>query len=157
MQTISCMVQIEKQKVELVICCVIILFSKKKNIDIDVIIVIIKCFLLYLILIYSPSIFNNNKHLIFSAPYDALVVKASGLAAGKGVVVANDQEEACAAVDEILGDKKYGSAGNTIVVEEKLTGEEISVSRFHFSRIGVMVTNTDLFLDRYWRSLITTQ
>lgn len=64
----------------------------------------------------------------FSATYDALVVKASGLAAGKGVVVANTRQEACDAVDEILGDKKYGVAGNTIVVEEKLSGEEISVT-----------------------------
>lgn len=63
----------------------------------------------------------------FSAPYEALVVKASGLAAGKGVIVANTRDEACEAVDEILGDKKYGVAGNTIVVEEKLSGEEISV------------------------------
>lgn len=54
---------------------------------------------------------------MLSAAYDALVVKASGLAAGKGVVVANNKDEACAAVDEILGDKKYGSAGSTIVVE----------------------------------------
>lgn len=56
------------------------------------------------------------------------MVKASGLAAGKGVVVANTRDEACEAVDEILGDKKYGVAGNTIVVEEKLSGEEISVT-----------------------------
>lgn len=63
----------------------------------------------------------------FSASYDALVVKASGLAAGKGVVVANNRDEACAAVDDILGDKKYGVAGSTIVVEEKLSGEEVSV------------------------------
>lgn len=65
---------------------------------------------------------------LFSATYDALVVKASGLAAGKGVIVANSREEACAAVDEILGDLKYGSAGSKIVVEEKLSGEEVSVS-----------------------------
>lgn len=65
-----------------------------------------------------------------SATYDALVVKASGLAAGKGVIVANNREEACAAVDEILGEKKYGSAGSKIVVEEKLSGEEVSVRKY---------------------------
>lgn len=58
------------------------------------------------------------------------MVKASGLAAGKGVVVVETREEACAAVDTILGDKKYGQAGSTIVVEEKLTGEEVSVCIF---------------------------
>lgn len=42
--------------------------------------------------------------------------------------MAETREDACQAVDTILGDKKYGSAGSTIVVEEKLTGEEISVS-----------------------------
>lgn len=67
--------------------------------------------------------------LSLSAAYDALVVKASGLAAGKGVIVANTKDEACAAVDEILGDKKYGAAGSKIVVEEKLSGEEISVRK----------------------------
>lgn len=78
----------------------------------------------------------------FSAPYDALVVKASGLAAGKGVVVAANKEEACQAVDEILGSNKFGCAGDTIVIEEKLTGEEISVNipnlpviRIRFSHI----------------------
>ncbi len=55
------------------------------------------------------------------------MVKASGLAAGKGVVVASNTEEACAAVDEMLTDQKFGSAGNTVVVEEVLEGEEVSV------------------------------
>lgn len=61
----------------------------------------------------------------------ALVVKASGLAAGKGVIVAEGVEEACAAVDEILGeDRKFGTAGDVVVVEEKLCGQEISVLGF---------------------------
>lgn len=41
--------------------------------------------------------------------------------------MANTRKEACAAVDSILGDLKFGAAGGTIVVEEKLSGEEISV------------------------------
>lgn len=54
-------------------------------------------------------------------------MKASGLAAGKGVVVATSKEEACQAVDEILTEAKYGSAGQTVVIEEILEGDEVSV------------------------------
>lgn len=67
---------------------------------------------------------------IETADHDALVVKASGLAAGKGVIVAADKAEAIAAVREMLVDKKFGDAGATIVVEEKIAGEEISVLAF---------------------------
>ncbi|NXR71332.1 PUR2 protein, partial [Pycnonotus jocosus] len=63
---------------------------------------------------------------INSAPFPALVVKASGLAAGKGVIVASTKEEACKAVTEIMQDKSFGTAGETVVVEELLEGEEIS-------------------------------
>lgn len=73
---------------------------------------------------------NKAKNFIKSAPFDARIIKASGLAAGKGVVVAKDIEEACQAVDVILGKKKFGKAGEVIVVEELLTGEEISILAF---------------------------
>jgi len=55
-----------------------------------------------------------------------LVVKADGLAAGKGVVVAADADEACAAVDRILRKRGLGDAGVTLVIEEVLPGEEAS-------------------------------
>ncbi|HEV8681133.1 MAG TPA: phosphoribosylamine--glycine ligase [Stellaceae bacterium] len=55
-----------------------------------------------------------------------IVVKADGLAAGKGVVVAADVAEACAAVDAALGHGRFGAAGAEIVVEECLIGEEAS-------------------------------
>lgn len=63
---------------------------------------------------------------ITSANFPALVVKASGLAAGKGVIVAKSQAEACRAVQEIMQEKSFGAAGETVVVEEFLEGEEVS-------------------------------
>lgn len=63
---------------------------------------------------------------IMSANFPALVVKASGLAAGKGVIVAKSKEEACRAVQEIMQEKSFGAAGETVVVEECLDGEEVS-------------------------------
>lgn len=55
-----------------------------------------------------------------------IVIKADGLAAGKGVVVARTTEEALAALEEIMNDRAYGEAGSTVVVEECLEGEEAS-------------------------------
>lgn len=57
----------------------------------------------------------------------ALVVKASGLAAGKGAVVCDTTEQAVSAARSILQDRIFGSAGQEIVVEEKMTGEELSL------------------------------
>lgn len=59
-----------------------------------------------------------------------MVIKADGLAAGKGVVIAENEAEAIAAVDQIMGDKIFGTAGDKIVVEEFLTGIEASVLCF---------------------------
>jgi phosphoribosylamine--glycine ligase len=56
----------------------------------------------------------------------ACVVKADGLAAGKGVIVTSCADEACSAIDEILVGRTFGSAGESIVVEERLVGEEAS-------------------------------
>ncbi|WP_196594907.1 phosphoribosylamine--glycine ligase [Pectinatus sottacetonis] len=59
-----------------------------------------------------------------------IVVKADGLAAGKGVIVADTMQQALDAVDEIMCDKAFGDAGNSIVIEECLIGEEASVLAF---------------------------
>ena len=55
-----------------------------------------------------------------------LVIKADGLAAGKGVIIAHTQEEAIIAVKSIMRDKMFGDAGNNIVIEQFLTGTELS-------------------------------
>ena len=59
-----------------------------------------------------------------------IVLKADGLALGKGVLICNDFEEAKAGVKEIMLDKKFGSAGNEMVIEEFMTGREVSVLSF---------------------------
>lgn len=55
-----------------------------------------------------------------------LVVKADGLAAGKGVIVCDNADEAIAAVEKIMTKKEFGAAGSRVVVEERLSGEEAS-------------------------------
>ena len=77
---------------------------------------------------------------VFSDPAEALkyletapiptVVKADGLALGKGVTVAMTREEAFGAVREIMEDKKFGKSGDRIVIEEYLEGPEVSVLSF---------------------------
>ena len=77
---------------------------------------------------------------VFTSPEEALkyletapvptVVKADGLALGKGVTVAMTREEACGAVREIMEDKKFGASGDKIVIEEYLEGPEVSVLSF---------------------------
>ena len=59
-----------------------------------------------------------------------IVVKADGLALGKGVIIAEDFESAKNAVLNIMEDKIFGTAGNSVVIEEFLTGQEVSVLAF---------------------------
>ena len=59
-----------------------------------------------------------------------IVVKASGLALGKGVIICQTKEEAEEAVKEMMADGKFGAAGNEIVIEEFMTGREVSVLSF---------------------------
>lgn len=80
------------------------------------------------------------KYATFTAAADAIaciqewgapiVVKADGLAAGKGVVVAFDEETAIQAVKDIMEDNMFGDAGSVVVVEEYLDGEEVSILAF---------------------------
>ncbi|WP_337879052.1 phosphoribosylamine--glycine ligase [Rheinheimera sp.] len=55
-----------------------------------------------------------------------IVIKADGLAAGKGVIIAQNKDEAFAAIDDMLAGNKFGSAGSRVVIEEFLVGEEAS-------------------------------
>lgn len=59
-----------------------------------------------------------------------IVLKADGLALGKGVLICQSLEDAISGVDEIMLDKKFGSAGNEMVIEEFMTGREVSVLAF---------------------------
>ena len=73
-----------------------------------------------------------------------VVLKADGLALGKGVLICNTKEEALAGIDEIMVDKKFGDSGNNIVVEEFLTGPEVSVLSFCDGKICIpMVSSMD--------------
>ncbi len=73
-----------------------------------------------------------------------LVIKADGLALGKGVVIAETREEALQAVKSIMEEKKFGASGNSIVVEEFLTGPEVSVLAFTDGKTLVpMVSSMD--------------
>ncbi len=64
-----------------------------------------------------------------TAPLPA-VVKADGLALGKGVIIAQTREEACAAVRSMMEEKIFGASGSRVVIEEFLTGPEVSVLAF---------------------------
>ncbi|MBD3202981.1 phosphoribosylamine--glycine ligase [Candidatus Woesearchaeota archaeon] len=107
--------------------------------------------------VFSKSILKKynvptGKAEIFDDPHAAIefikgqdwvrVIKADGLAAGKGVYVCNTEEEAIDAVKEIMVDKKFGGSGNNILVEEKLTGEEASFLVFTDGKTIIPMVST---------------
>ncbi len=72
------------------------------------------------------------------------VIKADGLALGKGVIIAMTREEACDAVVSIMQDKQFGKSGDNIVIEEFLTGPEVSVLSFTDGNVVVpMISSMD--------------
>ena len=87
--------------------------------------------------VMTHSAVPTAEYRTFTSPNDALtyiknheeplVVKASGLAAGKGVFVCRSQDEARQAVETIMRDKAFGAAGEKVVIEERLSGEEASI------------------------------
>lgn len=73
-----------------------------------------------------------------------VVVKADGLALGKGVIIAQSYDEAVRAVREMMTDKVFGSAGEKIVIEEFLTGPEVSILAFTDGKtVAPMVSSQD--------------
>ena len=72
------------------------------------------------------------------------VVKADGLALGKGVIIAQTREEAKAAVTDMMANSKFGKSGSTVVIEEFLTGPEVSVLAFTDGKcVKPMVSSMD--------------
>jgi phosphoribosylamine--glycine ligase len=87
--------------------------------------------------------FTDAKKYIASRD-EAVVVKAAGLAQGKGVIVCDDPADGILAAEKIMCDKIFGSAGDKIIVEEKLLGEEASILAFvDGHNIYVMETSQD--------------
>jgi len=87
--------------------------------------------------------FEDAKAYIASRD-EAVVVKAAGLAAGKGVFVCDDPADGIIAAEKIMCDKEFGEAGDKIIVEDKLLGEEASILAFVDGRnIYVMESSQD--------------
>ncbi|CAI4219519.1 unnamed protein product [Parascedosporium putredinis] len=89
---------------------------------------------------FGPHNIPTAAYENFSDPAQALayldtishdvVIKATGIAAGKGVIIPTTKEEARAAVQEIMVDRAFGAAGDEIVIEEYLDGQELSILTF---------------------------
>jgi len=92
------------------------------------------------------EVFDNSdeaREYIKTVPFP-VVVKADGLALGKGVIICNNEKEALDAVSAIMEERKFGQAGKRIVIEEYMTGPEVSVLAFTDGKTIVpMVSSQD--------------
>ena len=92
------------------------------------------------------EVFNDPvkaKEYVDRIEYD-VVIKADGLASGKGVIVCNNKDEAKKSIDMILVDKKFGNAGNNIIIEERIDGIEASYIALSDGKIAIpMATSQD--------------
>ena len=94
----------------------------------------------------SYNVFNNaSEALEYVKTCDIpIVIKADGLALGKGVIIATEREQAVDAINSIMLDKIFGNSGNEIVIEEYLEGPEVSVLAFTDGKTLVpMVSSMD--------------
>jgi phosphoribosylamine---glycine ligase len=92
------------------------------------------------------EVFDNCEHAIEYLRHQEypIVVKADGLALGKGVIIAHGFDQAQEAVNIIMTDKAFGSAGDKVVIEEFLTGQEITILAFTDGKTVVpMVSSQD--------------
>ena len=92
------------------------------------------------------EIFDNEETAVkyLDSQEAPIVIKCDGLALGKGVIIAQTIEDAKTAVHEMMSDHKFGTAGNTIVIEEFMTGPELTVLAFADGKIAVpMISSRD--------------
>ena len=84
---------------------------------------------------------EKAKEHIAQIPRDKfpIVIKASGLALGKGVIIPRNPEEAVCALDDLMGSKVFGNAGDEVVIEEFMQGREISVHAFCDGETAIML------------------
>lgn len=92
------------------------------------------------------EVFDNSDHAIEYLRYQdyPIVIKADGLALGKGVVIVNGFDQAKEAINNIMVERVFGSAGNRVVIEEFLVGQEVSILSFTDGKTIVpMVSSQD--------------
>ncbi|MGH2634321.1 MAG: phosphoribosylamine--glycine ligase [Tepidiformaceae bacterium] len=90
----------------------------------------------------AALVFTNYREAcayVETLPDTGIVVKASGLAAGKGVIVCNNNAEALNALDIAMVRRDFGSAGDSVLIEQRLTGWETSAHAFCDGKIAVMM------------------